>query len=54
MLGNMCMMTGHDAGPHAEPHAGPKNEKLFDFSIFLDFFQFLTYFSPKMGYFYGF
>ena len=36
MLGNMCMMVGHDAEHDAEP----KNEKIFKF---FEFFIFSTF-----------
>ena len=31
MLGNMCVMTGHDAKHDAKHDARPKNGKFFDF-----------------------
>ena len=56
MLGNVCMMVGHGAKHGAKFDAKLKMKKILIFLNFSNFpfFQFLTYFSSKMGYFYGF
>ena len=37
MLGNMCMMVGHDAEHNAKHDAEPKNGKIFHFFKFFQF-----------------